>query len=76
MKNIRLSYQSKNEFQNHNYNTLISKELKDTRSQLEKQMLWHTFNRKMNKNGNVKINIVSWSQIVAENKIKARIIKI
>ena len=39
MKNIRLSYQSKNEFQNHNYNTLISKELKDTRSKLEKQML-------------------------------------
>ena len=39
MKNIRLSYQSKNEYQNHNYNTRISTELKDTRSQLENQML-------------------------------------
>ena len=39
MKNITPSYQSKSEFQNHNYNTLISTELKDTRSKLEKQML-------------------------------------
>ena len=39
MKNIRLSYQSKNEYQNHNYNTLMSREFKGTRSQLENQML-------------------------------------